>query len=171
VWTSTLWTEGLVPLQWAVVIGASLAAAVSDARRRRIPNLLTLPMLLVGMVAALAFGGLRGLADAGAAGVLLALPYLLLYAAGHGGAGDVKLMAAVGAWLGLVNGIVVLFAVALAGVALAIVWIIAHRRVSLTEMPAMPFGVAICLGICIAAPCVVIWRLEASGGLLPPFHL
>lgn len=170
-WTSTLWTEGLVPLQWAVVIGASLAAAIADARYRRIPNLLTLPLLALGLLAAFAMGGVRGLADAGAASVMLALPYLLLYAVGHGGAGDVKMMAAVGAWLGIVNGIVVLFAVAVAGVALAIVWVIVHRPRPLTEVPAMPFGVAICLGICIAAPCVVFWRLGAGAGVLPSLAL
>ena len=43
-WALALWDSGIVPLQWGVVIGASLAAAFSDLRTRRIPNALTLPL-------------------------------------------------------------------------------------------------------------------------------
>ncbi len=170
-WTSTLWSEGQATLQWAVVLGGSLAAAIVDARCRRIPNVLTLPLLLIGLLVALVFNGPRGLADAGAASFVLALPYVLLYRSGRGGAGDAKLMAALGAWLGLVNGLVVLVAVALAGLAFAVVWVLAHRPAPLTEVPDLPFGVAICLGICVAAPCVVLWRLEAGVGVLSSLAL
>jgi prepilin peptidase CpaA len=67
----------------------------------RIPNLLTLPLLLAGLVAHALAGGLPGLGASliGAGFGFAAL--IVFYAAGGMGAGDVKFLAAVGAWLGL----------------------------------------------------------------------
>jgi prepilin signal peptidase PulO-like enzyme (type II secretory pathway) len=159
VWAGTLWNAGLVPLQWGVVIGASLAAAFTDLRSRLIPNVLTMPLFAAGVVTAFVIGGLPGLADAVAASLVLTLPYLLLYAYAAGGAGDAKMMAALGAWLGVVNGLVALVTVSLAGVVLACAWIWAHRGTSVRDMPAMPYGVAICLGVSLAGVGTVLWRL------------
>ena len=94
--------------QWGVVIGASLFAVVSDIRQRRIPNALTFPLLAVGLIWAACFGGLAGLLEALGACALLALPYVLLFIFVGGGAGDAKLMGAIGAWLGLRYGLVAL---------------------------------------------------------------
>ncbi len=78
----------------------TLAAALTDLKARRIPNWLTVPAALAG----LAFHGLApsgwgfGTSVGGFAvgfGLLL-IPFLL----GGGGMGDVKLLAALGAWLG-----------------------------------------------------------------------
>ena len=83
-----------------VVLGVVLSAAVIDVRTHRIPNILTFGS------AAAAFGyhawtagasGLGASAGGWAIGVALFLPLFLLR--GMGG-GDVKLMGAVGAWLG-----------------------------------------------------------------------
>jgi prepilin peptidase CpaA len=75
-------------------------AAVSDARRRRIPNALTVPAALLGLayhtLAPQGLGPLASLAGFGIGFGLLLLPWLL----GGGGMGDVKLLAALGAWLG-----------------------------------------------------------------------
>lgn len=157
-WALALWDSGIVPLQWGVVIGASLAAAFSDVRTRRIPNALTLPLLAGGLVTAFAVGGASALADSCAAAVILGTPYLLLFLRGGGG-GDVKLMAALGAWLGVVNGLAVLAAVAVSGIVLAFGWIWANRGVRLQEMRAMPFGVAISLGVGVAATGMLLLRL------------
>jgi prepilin peptidase CpaA len=81
-------------------IAVGLAGCVWDIRTRRIPNALTFGGALLGLCAS-AFEG--GLAGAGvslvgwALGAAVFLPFFLVR--GMGG-GDVKLMAALGAWLG-----------------------------------------------------------------------
>lgn len=47
--------------QWGVVLGASLAAAIMDFRWGRIPNVLTVPLWLVGLVQAADAGGIYAL--------------------------------------------------------------------------------------------------------------
>jgi prepilin peptidase CpaA len=118
----------MVVLQWGVVIGVSLAAAIWDLRTRRIPNLLTLPVLAVGLVWAGYTGGLSGLAEAVVACLLLALPFVLLFLFAGGGAGDAKLMGAIGVWLGLSQGVTALFCVAAVGIILAVSKAIMTKR-------------------------------------------
>ena len=77
-----------------------IEAAIIDGRSLRVPNLLTYNFLAGGLIFALWKGGssLLLMSAAGAAvGLLTLLP---LYAIGGMGAGDVKLMAGVGAWIG-----------------------------------------------------------------------
>ena len=83
------------------IVGAFVAvAAVSDLRTRRLPNWLTVPAFAAGVLAHTVMNGLTGLGFAllGFAtgfGILL-----VLWLIGGGGGGDVKLMGALGAWLG-----------------------------------------------------------------------
>jgi prepilin peptidase CpaA len=100
--------------QWGVVLGASLVAAIWDVKFRRIPNWLTLPLVVTGLAVGAWQGGWPGLGDALAGCFIVALPYVLLFLLG-GGAGDAKMMGALGAWLGLRDGVVVLVAVAVVG--------------------------------------------------------
>ena len=79
------------------LIGASLAAAIMDVREGRIPNRLTLPLWLLGLAKATCLGGAGGVVAALGVSVLVALPYIVLFFLGKGGAGDAKLMAAIGA--------------------------------------------------------------------------
>ncbi len=120
--------ESMNVFQWGVVIGASLVAAVGDIRHRRIPNALTLPLLVTGLIWAGWSGGLTGVGKAIGACLLLGLPYVLLFVFAGGGAGDAKLMGAIGAWLGLRQSVVVLLCVASAGIVLAIVKAVSQRR-------------------------------------------
>lgn len=77
-----------------------LAAAVIDYRTRRIPNALTLPAILGGLLSWVAVGEVRAFfAVFGLVVLLLAIGFGL-YAVGILGGGDAKLLAAVAALLG-----------------------------------------------------------------------
>lgn len=95
-------------LSLSVLAGLLLAASVSDARSRRIPNALVLYGSLLGLIlqtlaptgAGLVPGGAAGLPAAllgGLAGLALFMP---LHALRILGAGDVKLLGMAGVWLG-----------------------------------------------------------------------
>lgn len=88
----------------------------SDAKRRRLPNVLTLGGLAAGLCAQAGFNGIGGLADgicaAGVAVLFLLVPVLIRAA----GAGDLKMLAAAGAFLGLRMMPLYLMAVSLSGI-------------------------------------------------------
>jgi prepilin peptidase CpaA len=106
----------------------SLGMAGWDLKSRRIPNYLTLGGALAGLGFQLGFHGLPGLLD-GLAGlglgfILLLVPYLL----GGMGAGDVKAIAALGAWLGLQRAFVLFIYMGLAGgLIILVVWLWQRR--------------------------------------------
>ena len=104
--------------QWGVVLVASLIAALTDIRNRRIPNWLTVPLFACGLIHAGVVGGFGELTSSFFAACILMAPYVVLFLFAGGGAGDAKLMAAVGAWLGLSSGIVALVAISIC----AIIW-------------------------------------------------
>jgi prepilin peptidase CpaA len=88
-------------LAFAVPVAIFMAVcAIIDYRTKRIPNWLTVPTAVLGLVySALApqgIGILWSLAGFAVGMSLLILPWIL----GGGGMGDVKMLAALGAWLG-----------------------------------------------------------------------
>ena len=83
-----------------IVLGIAIVACAFDVRTRRIPNALTFSAALAGLLFHVTVSGTAGaqLAAGGwVVGLLLLLPYFVL---GGMGGGDVKLVAALGAWLG-----------------------------------------------------------------------
>ena len=108
-----------------VIILVALATR-ADVQSRKIPNALTGPAFLLGILVHLGLGGVGGggnaLLGAAVASAIL-LPGWLL---GFMGAGDVKLMGAVGAWLGHPDGLVAAVAALIAGGLIAI--LVAARR-------------------------------------------
>jgi prepilin peptidase CpaA len=84
-----------------ICVGAyTLAAAIWDIRIKRIPNKLTIPVFGLGLVYQVAFNQVDGLLAA-AAGFAAGFGLLfVLWMIGSGGGGDVKLMGALGVWLG-----------------------------------------------------------------------
>ena len=84
-----------------VVVGlATLAASATDLWKFKVYNILTLPLLLAGLCVSTVLGGWAGLGTS-LLGAGLGFGFLVVfYAAGGVGAGDVKLLTAVGAWLG-----------------------------------------------------------------------
>ena len=97
-----------------------LIAAIYDFRFRRIPNWLTVSGVVAGFLMNLGVLRSAGLGIAAAGLGLALLIYLPLYLLRGMGAGDVKLMAAIGAIVGPGNWLVIFIATALIGGVLAV---------------------------------------------------
>jgi len=178
-----------VAIQWGVVIGASLVAAVTDIRTRRIPNVLSGTLFLAGLLWSLDNNGLKGLPGTLAAAVILSLPFVFLFLFAGGGAGDAKLTGAIGAWLSVNESFTALVCICLAGGALGLIVAVREKKLKIVltnliflildlvragiirkekiiksgetaqaqqgEKLTMPYGVAICAGLCAAG--AIIW--------------
>jgi prepilin peptidase CpaA len=148
--------------QWLALILLALLvlAAVEDAVRLRISNLIVL-LTIVAAVAAAVIGGLQSsLWQNFAVFAFLLLIGTPVFAAGKLGGGDVKLLAAAGLWFDIRGAATMLVAVMLAGGVLAIIvlvlralsWSEAARRRAVILRPkgGIPYGVAIAAGALIA---------------------
>jgi len=90
-------------LGWWIALAAVAVASVIDWRSRRIPNLLTFPLAAVALLGNSVAGGASGLLSS-VVGLAVGLVFfLLLMVLGAMGPGDVKLMAGLGALLGVVH--------------------------------------------------------------------
>ena len=154
-------------------------AVLSDTQERRIPNRLVVVGLLLGLAAQTLLEGGGGFAVA-ASGALVGLLCLMpLYISGGLGAGDVKLMAMCGAFLGPLHVVVASVASLLVGGVIGIAWafwqLSAGGRDHITDdgpsasIPAVghqtatassiPYAVAIFAGVLVAlkaAPAVLV---------------
>ncbi len=110
----------------------ALVGAVTDVRSARIPNRLTYTALIAALSLRSTFLGLPGL-KSGAVGILVPGGlFLVLFILGAMGGGDVKLMAAVGAWVGGTHVATLLVTAALAGGVLAMGRMILSQAVGQT---------------------------------------
>jgi prepilin peptidase CpaA len=125
------WTEFLLN-NWPVrlVCGLLIVAAYIDGKQLRVPNWLTYPMVFSGLIYSYCAGGWAGLGD-GALGMVVGLACLLpLYAVGGMGAGDVKLLAGVGAWMGVATTFYAFCVSAVVGAVMAVLMVLYKRSVS-----------------------------------------
>jgi prepilin peptidase CpaA len=104
------------------------AAAVIDNRHRRIPNWLTFGLLLAGLGKALCFGAPGSLAHSVEGMLAGALIPLILYSISAMGGGDVKLMAAVGSWVGPGPAILIFMVEAVLGLVIVLTQATAQRK-------------------------------------------
>ena len=168
-----------------VAVLCALLGAIFDVRSRRIPNFITLPGILTGLLLHLIFGGWRGLGMAALACLICGSVFLIFWLAGGMGAGDVKLMAAVGCLAGMSGVAPLLISTALAGGAMAIglaLWrgrlkdtmrnvgalALHHRSEGLTPHPSLnvanawtlrlPYGLAIAAGSAVTLCLLVAQR-------------
>lgn len=130
-----------------------LTATVIDLRSRRIPNQLTATMAGIGLL--LAVTGTSGVTvGASLAGIVLGLLLMLPgYALGATGAGDVKLMAAVGAIIGPALVLSAFLCTAITGGLLAVVVALRRRRLAATLVQT---------GRLVAAPAAAPGELKAA---------
>ena len=167
--------------------GSLLCAGIGsyhDVRERRIPNTLTGPAMVAGLLLHLWVGGWAQMGASALAGLIAGGIFLVLYLAGGMGAGDVKLMTAVGCLAGLSSLRLVMVATVLSGgvfaLALALyrgrlrqtvrnvfALIAHHRRSGLTPHPELnlgntatlrlPFALPIAAG-CLVTVCALAWE-------------
>lgn len=158
------------------LIGVLSVAVVTDIQSRKIYNWLTFPAMATGLILSAIFGGLAGvqasLIGFFAGSLVFAIGFFL---GGAMGAGDVKLMAAIGIWLGWPSVIAAVLYVTIIGGLLALLSALYHGtllklfknlywatlglmmpggRADVTERdsaaPPMPYGVSIGLGTLLA---------------------
>ena len=122
---------------WLLLVASTGVACVTDLRSMRIPNWLTIPLLAGGLIHAGMGGGWHGvLLSVGAsavAGFVFVLGYMFL----RGGAGDAKLMLAIGSWVDFDHAMLLMMAVTIAGFLQAMVVVVA--RGSVADIPIVIF--------------------------------
>jgi prepilin peptidase CpaA len=119
----------LITTPVVVVLVASVVAGLTDIMKFKVYNILTFPLLVSGLVYHALSGGAPGLVGSFLGLALGGGVLLIFYLLGGMGAGDVKFMAGVGAWLGVVLTFYVFLASAIAAGLYALVLIVAFGSV------------------------------------------
>jgi len=104
----------------AVVLVLSVVACVCDLRTRRIPNLLSFGGAALALAYSTWVGGVGGLVTSAGGWLVGVALFFPMFALGGMGAGDVKLAACIGAWLGPMAAVFVALYSAIAGGVLAV---------------------------------------------------
>jgi prepilin peptidase CpaA len=166
-----------------IAVGVSL---ITDLSSRRILNIITFPAILLGFILHTASAGLEGFFFSGI-GFLVGLGLLLIpFFLGGMGAGDVKLMAAVGALMGTGFVLSVFLFAGITGGLMAL-YMIARDRGAFTSLKSIMYAVPLLkgtagsfqafrsqakkttlpYGVAIAAGTVITFAGSVIGGVLP----
>jgi prepilin peptidase CpaA len=113
-------------LRVVAVLTVAVLAVVWDVRTHRIPNLLTFGAAAAGILFGLASGGVSGLGAAVFGWFVGAVLLFPLFALGGMGAGDVKLVAGLGAWLGPIDAVWLTIFASIAGGVVAVFVSLGH---------------------------------------------
>lgn len=109
-------------IAWWPTLTVLAIATFTDLRSRRIPNWLVLPFMAAGLAVSTWQHGWSGLGHSLEGLALGAVLYGILSFMGGMGMGDVKLVAAIGAWVGPDQLFVALVITAMAGGVMALLW-------------------------------------------------
>ncbi|MBO9541307.1 prepilin peptidase [bacterium] len=162
-----MWTWGLIPVL--------LVAVYTDWRWHRIYNWLTFPAFFAGLILSVIMGGVPGLLSSLAGAGIALVVFLFLYLFAKMGAGDLKLMVAIGAWIGYPLILTALVDVALAGGVISLLFALRYgalkkvlrniyffmlslftpgakpdAMLGTSALPPFPYGVAIAAGTLVA---------------------
>jgi prepilin peptidase CpaA len=107
---------------------AALLGAWFDVISRRIPNQLTYLAMIIALMVRLVFLGWHGLLEGLLGLALCGGAFFLLFMVHAMGGGDVKLMAAVGAWVGYRDAGMALIVCALSGGLIALGYVVVLKR-------------------------------------------
>ena len=122
---------------WLVLVAAAGVACATDLRSMRIPNWLTLPLLAGGLAHAGMVGGWHGVLLAVGASVVAGLVFIVGYVFFRGGAGDAKLMLAIGSWVDFDHAMLLMMTVTIAGFFQAMVVVVV--RGGIADIPMVIF--------------------------------
>lgn len=149
-------SPGPAGLAGALLGWALLTLLALDVEHHWLPDRITLPLLALGLLlgAGDLVDRLLGAAIGGGALLLLAMAFKWLRGRDGMGLGDVKLMAALGAWLGPLLLGPLLLAAALLGLLMAAVMRLSGRP--------LPAGGRIPFGACLAAAAFPIWLFASA---------
>lgn len=109
-------------IAWWPTLIVLVVATFTDLRSRKIPNWLVLPFLAAGITVSARLHGWHGVGQSLAGLGLGALLYGILFFVGGMGAGDVKLCAAIGAWIGPAQLVLALVVTGIVGGVMAVCW-------------------------------------------------
>lgn len=109
-------------IAWWPTLVVLTIVTITDLRSRRIPNWVTLPFLLVGMGVSVWQHGIHGLWQSLAGLAIGAILFGVFWIVGGMGMGDVKLAAAIGAWIGPSQMLLALVLTGIVGGVMALVW-------------------------------------------------
>ncbi len=141
----------LVPLLSLVPL--LLIAVYFDFTTGKIPNWLTLPGTLLGIIFFIPWFGIHSVVEHFLGSMVVGGVWLIFWHTGIMGGGDQKLMLMVGAWLGYMLAPLVLFAVAVCGGIQSIAWVL-YRRQRVPELSwrqalktiHIPYSLAVAMG-------------------------
>jgi prepilin peptidase CpaA len=109
---------------WPTLIVLAVAT-FTDLRSRRIPNWLVLPFMVAGLAVSGWLHGWHGIVQSVAGLALGGVLFGILSLMGGMGMGDVKLCAAIGAWIGPAQLVTALVITGIAGGVMALCWAVA----------------------------------------------
>jgi prepilin peptidase CpaA len=109
-------------IAWWPTLVVLTVVTITDLRSRRIPNWVTFPFLLAGLVVSAWQHGWSGVGSSVMGLLLGALLFGVLWFVGGMGMGDVKLAAAIGAWIGPGQMVTALVMTGIIGGVMALVW-------------------------------------------------